>query len=140
MTTAPQHTFQIGGETAENLKYGLMDSYFNTLKLGYRATGWAIRASNNSGVATDLLFSYDNGTTKTDRMTIGTTGGISIPGILSVTGSLTAGTGNLTNLDVNNGKIFYNASANKIGILTSAPTSMFQVGGDGDFDNPLKYD
>ena len=140
LTSAPQHTLQIGGETAENLKYGLMDTYYNTLKLGYRATGWAIRASNNSGVATDLLFSYDNGTTKTDRMTIGTTGGVAIPGTLNVTGAMTAGTGNLTNLDVNNGKLYYNATNDKFGVFTSAPTSMFQIGGDGNFDNPLKYD
>ncbi len=140
LTSSPQHTFQIGGETAENLKYGLMDTYYNTLKLGYRQTGWAIRTSNNSGVATDLSFAYDNGTTKTDRMTIGSTGGISIPGSLNVTGAVTGGTGNLTNLDVNSGKIYYNSTNDKIGMFTSAPTSMFQIGGDGGFDNPLKYD
>ncbi len=140
LTSSPQHTFQIGGETAENLKFGLMDTYYNTIKLGYRTTGWALRASNNSGVATDLLFSYDDGTTKTDRMTIGTTGGIAIPGTLNVTGAMTAGTGNLANLNVNNGKLYYNATNDKFGVFTSAPTSMFQIGGDGNFDNPLKYD
>ena len=140
LTSTPQHTFQIGGETAENLKFGLMDTYYNTIKLGYRATGWALRASNNSGVATDLLFSYDNGTTKTDRMSIGTTGGVNIPGSLSVNGNITAGSGSLNNLDINNGKLFYNATNDKIGVFTSAPTSMFQIGGDGNFDNPLKYD
>jgi hypothetical protein len=53
LTSGPLSTFQIGGEGAENLKYGLMDGSYNTLKLGYRTTGWAIRTSNNSGVATD---------------------------------------------------------------------------------------
>ena len=139
-TSAPQNTFQIGDETAENLKYGLMDTYYNTLKLGYRQTGWLIRASNNSGVATDLLFTFDNGTTKANRLTIGSLGGISIPETLNVTGTSTFSSVNTTNIAVNSDKIYYNTASDKLGFFTSAPTSMFQIGGDGGFDNPLKYD
>ena len=70
LTTSPSTTFQIGtdcGGCAENFKYGVMSGY-NAMKLGFRGTGWLLRAGNNSGVATDLLFSYDNNSTVTEFM------------------------------------------------------------------------
>jgi hypothetical protein len=140
LTSGPLSTFQIGGEGAENLKYGLMDGSYNTLKLGYRTTGWAIRTSNNSGVATDLLFSYDNGSVKADRFTLGSAGNIGIPGSLSVTGSTTGLTANFTDLNINSGKIYYVSASNKIGLFTSSPSSSFQIGNDDNIDNQLKYD
>jgi len=139
-TTTPSATFQIGTDCsscADNLKY-FVDNGYNTLKLGFRSTGWHMRSSNNSGVATDLLFSYNNGSTITDQLSIGTTGTVTIPGALNVTGVATAGTGNFTDFNLNN-TISYSSSTNKIGFF-GTPSSQFQIFGDGNFEYPFKYD
>ncbi len=142
-TSTPSATFQIGTDCSscgENLKYFVNNS-FNTLKLGFRSTGWQMRAGNNSGVATDLLLSYDNGSSITDQMVIGTTGAISIPGTLDVTGTAKADTGAFSNLNVGtwpNYDINYSSTTGKLGIF-GTPSAPFQIYGDGGFEYPLKY-
>jgi hypothetical protein len=139
-TSSPSTTLQIGGETAENLKYYVDGSNNNTFKLGYRATGWLMRAGTNSGVATDLNFSYMNSNGTTDYLTLGSGGGVTVTGGLNVTGTATALTGSFTNLDLANSAIHYNGTDNKLGMFTSAPSSKFQIFGDGSGDFPFKYD
>ncbi|HEY8690669.1 MAG TPA: hypothetical protein VIM07_15635 [Chitinophagaceae bacterium] len=72
LNSAPSATFQIGTDgssSADNLKWGVMNG-FNTLQLGYRQTGWKLKAGNNSGVITDLVFATTDGSTDVDRMSI----------------------------------------------------------------------
>ncbi len=140
LTSSPSTTFQIGGETAENLKYYVDGSNNNTFKLGYRATGWLMRAGTNSGVATDLNFAYMNSNGTNDYLTVGSTGGVTVTGGLNVTGTATALSGSFTNIDLANSAIHYNGTDNKLGIFTSAPASKFQIFGDGNADFPFKYD
>ena len=140
LTTTPAATFQIGVETgiaAENLKWGVMNG-FNTLQLGYRQTGWKLKAGNNSGVMTDLIFATTDGTTDVDRMTVSQYGVImTVP--LTAQTSVTSPQANFTGISVND-KIYYNSTDNKVGLFTTAPTSEFQVFGDGGFEYPMKYD
>ncbi len=140
LTSSPSTTFQIGGETAENLKYYVDGSNNNTLKLGYRATGWLMRAGTNSGVATDLNFSYMNSSGTNDYFTVSSLGGASVTGNFNVSATATALSGSFTNLDLTNSAIHYNGTDNKLGIFTSAPSSKFQIFGDGAGDFPFKYD
>lgn len=140
LTTTPSATFQIGVETgvaAENLKWGVMNGY-NTLQLGYRQTGWKLKAGNNSGVITDLEFATTDGTTDVDRMTVSQYG-VTMAVPLNAQTSVTSPQATFTNLNVNN-QIYYNSTDNKVGLFTTSPTSEFQVFGDGGFEYPLKYD
>ena len=140
LTTTPAATFQIGVETgiaADNLKWGVMNGY-NTLQLGYRQTGWKLKAGNNSGVMTDLVFATTDGTTDVDRMTVSQYG-VTMAVPLTAQSSVTSPQANFTNLNVND-KIYYNSTANKVGLFTTSPTSEFQVFGDGNFEYPMKYD
>ncbi|MHA8105676.1 hypothetical protein [Aquirufa sp. 5-AUSEE-100C1] len=140
LTNSPSTTFQIGGETAENLKYYVDGSNNNTFKLGYRATGWLMRAGTNSGVATDLKFAYMNSSGTNDYFTVSSLGGASVTGNFNVSGTATAVSGSFTNLDLVNGAIHYLGTENKLGIFTSAPSSKFQIFDDGAGDFPFKYD
>jgi hypothetical protein len=140
LTNSPSTTFQIGGETAENLKYYVDGSNNNTFKLGYRATGWLMRAGTNSGVATDLNFAYMNSNGTNDYFTVSSLGGASVTGNFNVSATATAVSGSFTNLDLVNSAIHYNGADNKLGIFTSAPASKFQIFGDGAGDFPFKYD
>ncbi|MHA8091637.1 beta strand repeat-containing protein [Aquirufa regiilacus] len=136
----PSATFQIGTESADNLKYYVDGNSNNTLKLGYRATGWLMRTGNNSGVATDLNFSYMNSNGTNDILTVSNLGSVNVNGPLNVSTTATALSGSFTNLDLANSAIHYNGTDNKVGIFTSAPTSKFQIYGDGNGDFPFKYD
>ncbi len=140
LTQSPSTTFQIGNDnSAENLKWGIMSGE-NTLQLGYRQTGWKMKANNNSGVITDLLFSRNDGTSDTDIMSLGQYSGVTVYPVLNAQTSVTSPLGNFTSLNINNGQIYYNNADDKVGIFTQSPTSKFQVYGDGGFDYPLKYD
>ena len=99
-----------------------------------------MRAGTNSGVATDLNFAYMNSSGTNDYLTVGSTGGVTVTGGLNVTGTATALSGSFTNLDLANSAIHYNGTDNKLGIFTSAPTSKFQIFGNGNADFPFKYD
>ena len=136
----PSATFQIGTESADNLKYYVDANSNNTLKLGYRATGWLMRTGNNSGVATDLNFSFMNSNGTSDILTVSNLGSVNVNGPLNVSTTATALSGSFTNLDLSNSAIHYNGTDNKLGIFTSAPTSKFQIFGDTNADFPLKYD
>ena len=141
-TSTPSATFQIGTDCsscADNLKYFVNNSY-NTLKLGFRSSGWHMRTSNNSGVATDLLFSYQDGNNAiSDIMTISTLGTVNIPGTLEVTGTSKADTGTFSNLNIGtNNDINYSSTTGKFGIF-GTPSAPFQIYGDGGFEYPLKY-
>jgi hypothetical protein len=138
--STPSATFQIGTESADNLKYYVDANSNNTLKLGYRATGWLMRTGNNSGVATDLNFSFMNSNGTSDILTVSNLGSVNINGPLNVSTTATALSGSFTNLDLANSAIHYNGTDNKLGIFTSAPTSKFQIFGDTNADFPLKYD
>lgn len=139
-TSSPSSILQIGSESAEHLKYYVDGSTNNTLKLGYRTSGWLMRAGANSGVTTDLNFAFVNNNVATDYLTVGSTGGVTVTGGLNVTGTATALSGSFTNLALANSAIYYNGTANKLGIFTSAPASKFQIFGDGNADFPFKYD
>jgi hypothetical protein len=138
--STPSATFQIGTESADNLKYYVDANSNNTLKLGYRATGWLMRTGNNSGVATDLNFSYMNSGGTSDILTVSNLGSVIVNGPLNVSTTATALSGSFTNLDLANSAIHYSGTDNKLGIFTSAPTSKFQIFGDTNADFPLKYD
>ena len=138
--STPSATFQIGTESADNLKYYVDANSNNTLKLGYRATGWLMRTGNNSGVATDLNFSFMNSNGTSDILTVSNLGSVNVNGPLNVSTTATALSGSFTNLDLANSAIHYSGTDNKLGIFTSAPTSKFQIFGDTNADFPLKYD
>jgi hypothetical protein len=139
-TSSPASTLQIGSESAEHLKYYVDGSSNNTFKLGYRTSGWLMRAGSNSGVTTDLNFGFVNNNVATDYLTVGSSGGVTVTGALNVTGTATALSGSFTNLDLSNSALHYNGTDNKVGIFTSAPSSKFQIFGDGNGDFPFKYD
>jgi hypothetical protein len=139
-TSSPSSTLQIGSESAEHLKYYVDGSSNNTFKLGYRTSGWLMRAGANSGVTTDLNFAFVNNNVATDYLTVGSSGGVTVTGALNITGTATALSGSFTNLDLANSALHYNGTDNKVGIFTSAPSSKFQIFGDGNGDFPFKYD
>jgi hypothetical protein len=139
-TSNPASTLQIGSESAEHLKYYVDGSTNNTFKLGYRTSGWLMRAGANSGVTTDLNFAFVNNNVATDYLTVGSSGGVTVTGALNVTGTATALSGSFTNLDLANSALHYNGTDNKVGLFTSAPSSKFQIFGDGNGDFPFKYD
>ena len=136
-TNNPTSLFQVGGEgtTDLNLKFDAVSNTSAMLKLGYRAYQWRIKTKTNSGTLDPLVFSYYNGTTDVERLTITNTG-INIPDNLTVTGTINGSTANLSSsLNVNN--LFKVSTANdEVNVLTSK----FQIGGNGNFDNPLKYE
>ncbi len=138
--STPSATFQIGTESADNLKYYVDANSNNTLKLGYRATGWLMRTGNNSGVATDLNFSFMNSNGTSDILTVSSLGSVNVNGPLNVSTTATALSGSFTNLDLANSAIHYSGTDNKLGIFSSAPTAKFQIFGDGGADFPFKYD
>jgi hypothetical protein len=144
-TSTPSSLFQIGGETTSdlNLKFDRVLNQSAALKIGYRNYQWRMKTETDSGTLNPLNFSYYNSVTNTDvtRLTI-TNSGIYIPNNLEVVGSTTLqGDVNLnSSLSVNNDQFSVDALTNKVGVLTGSPSSMFQVGGNGDFDNPLRYD
>jgi carbonic anhydrase/acetyltransferase-like protein (isoleucine patch superfamily) len=144
-TSTPSSLFQIGGETTAdlNLKFDRVLNQSAALKIGYRNYQWRMKTETNSGTLYPLNFSYYNSSTDTDvtRLSI-TNSGIDIPNNLEVVGSTTLqGDVNLnSSLSVNNDQFSVDALTNKVGVLTGSPSSMFQVGGDGNFDNPLRYD
>ncbi|WP_316789979.1 hypothetical protein, partial [Pedobacter frigoris] len=139
LVNSPDATFQIGPKDnmeAESLRWGRMADGFNTLQLGYRQTGWKLKAGNNSGVITDLAFARTDGSTETQIMSL-STGAVSISGNLNVQNTITGAQANLTDLNVNSGAISYNSTNNKIGLFNANPTSNFQIGAN---ETSLKYD
>ena len=140
-TASPSSYFQIGGESSSdfNLKFDRISNTSSALKLGFRAYQWRIKTQQNSGTLDPLVFSYFNGTNDVERFSI-TNLGINVPNNLTVLGSITGENANLNGtLSVNN-LLSINTTTRKIGLFTGVPTSLFQIGGDGNFDNPLKYD
>ncbi len=141
-TNNPSSMFQIGGEgsTDLNLKFDAVANTSSALKFGYRTYQWRLKTNTNSGTLDPLVFSYFNGTTDVTRLTI-TNSGINIPDNLIVTGNTIGSNATFSgNLLVNTNQLSVNTTTNRVGIFTDSPTSMFQIGGDGGFDNPLKYD
>jgi hypothetical protein len=142
-TNAPTSLFQIGGNgSGDNpLKYDYDGGGNGALKFGFRQYEYRIKSNQNSGVLENLTFSYYNQSTgvDSDRFVIANDG-IYIPGKLNVTGTVNGGAATLSSLNVNNSQLNVNSSTNTVGFFTDSPTSKFQIGGDGNFDNPLKYD
>jgi predicted small secreted protein len=133
--SAPANTLHINASTYDYLRYGLEDG-MNTLKIGFNTTGWVFRTAQNSGNTSDLNIMYDNGTTKTGRITLNQIGGVGITGDLTASGDVTAVDGAFTTLKV--GTSGFTASATNVGILNSAPSSKFHIGTDA--QHALKYD
>lgn len=140
-TSTPSSLFQIGkeGSTDLNLKYDFVSNTSAALKLGYRQYQWRMKTNTNSGTLTPLVFSYYNGTTDVDRLSI-TNSGISVPDNVVVGGNISGSKGTLHSLDVNNGQLYVDSTNSRIGLFTSAPSSMFQVGGNSSGDFNLKFD
>ncbi len=133
--SAPANTLHINASTNDYLRYGLEDG-MNTLKIGFNTTGWVFRTAQNSGNTSDLNIMYDNGTTKTGRITLNQIGGVGITGDLTAAGDVTAVDASFTTLKV--GTSGLSASATNVGILNSAPSSKFHIGTDA--QHALKYD
>ena len=133
--SAPANTLHINASTYDYLRYGLEDG-MNTLKIGFNTTGWVFKTAQNSGNTSDLNIMYDNGTTKTGRITLNQIGGVGITGDLTASGDVTAVDASFTTLKV--GTSGLTASATNVGILNSAPTSKFHIGTDA--QHALKYD
>jgi hypothetical protein len=139
-TTTPSSLFQIGseGNFDLNLKFDNTDNV-SALKFGYRAYQWRMKTSTNSGVLTPLIFSFYNGTTDADKLTISESGA-DVTGNVNITGNLKATSTTLSDLNVNSGQLFVDKTNNRVSFFTSNPTSLFQVGGESNTDLNLKYD
>ena len=143
LTSAPTSTFEMlsskaSSESQEHrLSYGF-ENYGQSLKMGFRTTGWAFNMAQNSGQAADLNFSYVNAGTYSPRFILPQLGGVYIPETLRVDSTLTGAAATFTGLNVNNGAIYYNKTDDKVGIFSAPLSSKFQIGGVN--DHSLRYD
>jgi hypothetical protein len=140
-TSSPSSLFQVGGEsnTDLNLKYDFVANTSAALKLGYRQYQWRIKTNTNSGTLDALIFSYYNGSTDVDRLSISNSG-ISVTDNLTVSGNISGTDGTLASVNVNNGLLYVDKTNSRVGVSTGAPSSLFQVGGEANTDLNLKYD
>jgi hypothetical protein len=140
-TASPSSLFQIGaeGSTDLNLKFDAVTNSSLALKFGYRNYQWRMKANTNSGTLDPLVFSYYNGTTDLESMTLSSSG-VSIPGTLTTGGNISGAQATLAGLNVNNGQLSVDNVNNRVGLFAPNPSAMFQVGGDANTDLNLKYD
>ncbi|MDQ2863799.1 MAG: hypothetical protein M3R50_09175, partial [Bacteroidota bacterium] len=140
-TATPSSLFQIGGETSTdlNMKYDFIPNTSSALKFGYRGYQWRFKTGTSSGALTGMVISYFDGTNDVDKLTINPSS-VEVANNLNVAGNISAVAATLNSLDVNGGQFVVDKVNSRIGLFTENPTSMFQVGGDGNADFNLKFD